>query len=63
MSHRVTLPPAKTATDVLELAVRGLDVALTLGQLEIDGTELLGVSQTEGAPVIVPSARPLSRLN
>lgn len=63
MSHRVTLPPAQTTSEVLELAVRGLDVALTLGQLEIDGTELLGVSQTQGTPVIVPAARPLSRLN
>ncbi|PNY79772.1 AAA family ATPase [Deinococcus koreensis] len=51
MVHRLTLPPAREPHEVLELNVRGLDVALSLGRLEIDGTELLG--HGAAAPVMV----------
>ncbi|GHF36076.1 hypothetical protein HNQ07_001378 [Deinococcus metalli] len=63
MSHRVTLPAAQGPDEVLELGVRGLDVALTLGQIEVDGVDLLGVAQTQGTPVVLPTPRALSRLN
>jgi len=63
MVHRLTLAPTQTAGEMLELSVRGVDVALTLGQVEVDGVELLGIAQSEGTPVALPALRSLSRLN
>lgn len=50
LAHRITLPPARQAQEVLELSVRGLDVALTLGRLVVNGTDLLGTAHGATVP-------------
>lgn len=54
LEHRLTLPAASETGDVLELSVRALDVALTLGSLTWQGQELLSVPAS-------PAARPDER--